>query len=144
MFPSGARNKTAHMKRSNKCHALKDSRSNMLLSQNTQKKRFASHNPCVYLHILAARPDYQRRGYGKALTAWGIDVARKKHMPVCVQAGPRGYILFSGLGFADLGPVLLPADKGGDELVLKALMLESSRAQRRCSLVDSLLRYISR
>lgn len=108
-----------------------------------RRRRFASHTPCVYLHVLATRPDYQRRGYGKALTAWGIDVARKMQMPVCVQAASRGYILFSGLGFSDLGPVLLPADKGGDELVLKALVLDSSRADRRGSLVGSLLRYIS-
>ena len=107
------------------------------------RARFAGCSPCVFIRMLATRPDYKRRGYGKALAARGIELARRKNMPVCVQVGSQGYILFSGLGFTDLGPLLLPADKDGNELVLKALTLDSSRAQRRGSLIDSLLRYIS-
>ncbi|KAK2612605.1 hypothetical protein QQS21_001377 [Conoideocrella luteorostrata] len=107
-----------------------------------RRKHFSSDVPYVYLHLLATRPDYQRKGYGKALCAWGIKAARQKHASICAQAGSRGYILFSGLGFVDKGHVVLPTEPGSDEVLVKAMMLDSKLVQRRGSIFDSLLRYI--
>ncbi|KAJ6442197.1 GNAT family acetyltransferase [Purpureocillium lavendulum] len=110
-----------------------------------KEQRFLGHDPCLYLRLLATRPDHQRRGYGKVLAAKAIEFARQQHLSVCLQSGARGYILFSGLGFSDMGPVMLPAEaKGGEELMLKAMMLSKERVQRRASWMESLLRYVAR
>lgn len=116
------------------------------LSQATvdgRRKHFSSHVPYVFLHLLATRPDFQRKGYGKALCASGINVARQKHASVCTQAGSRGYILFSGLGFVDKGQVVLPTEPGTEDVLIKAMMLDSRLVQRRGSVFDSLMRYIT-
>ncbi|UNI22458.1 hypothetical protein JDV02_008347 [Purpureocillium takamizusanense] len=109
-------------------------------------QRFLGHDPCLHLLLLATRPDYQQRGYGKALAAKAVRLAQQQRLTVCLQSAARGYILFSGLGFADFGPVALPADpnKGGEELMLKAMMLSQERAQRPGSWMESLLRHASR
>ena len=108
-------------------------------------QRFLGHDPCLYLRLLATRPDYQRRGYGKVLAAKAVEFARQQHLSVCLQSAARGYILFSGLGFSDLGPVTLPADaKSGEDLMLKAMMLSQERVQRRGPWMESLFRYVSR
>lgn len=116
------------------------------LSQATvegRRKHFSSCVPYVFLHLLATRPDHQRKGYGKALCASGIDVARQRHASVGAQAGSRGYILFSGLGFVDKGQVVLPTEPGTDDVLIKAMMLDSSLIQRRRSVFDSLVHYIT-
>ncbi|PHH90542.1 hypothetical protein CDD83_3347 [Cordyceps sp. RAO-2017] len=108
------------------------------------ERRFPSHGPCLYLQLLATRPDYQRRGYGRAIVSWGTDLARKKHVPACVQAASRAYVLFSGLGFVDLGLVPLPADEEtGEERSLKALILRPSPEPQRRSLMAPLSRFFS-
>ncbi|KJK74499.1 hypothetical protein H634G_10196 [Metarhizium anisopliae BRIP 53293] len=108
-----------------------------------RRRHFSSHIPCVFLHLLATRPDYQRKGYGKALCTSGINLARQKHASVCVQTASRGYILFSGLGFVDEGPVALPAESEAEDVLIKAMVLDSQSIQRRGSLFDSLMRYFT-
>ncbi|KJZ71310.1 hypothetical protein HIM_09320 [Hirsutella minnesotensis 3608] len=110
-----------------------------------RQRRFADRGPFLYLHILATRPDFQRRGYGKALVLWGMDLARQDCRPICAQAAPRGYVLLSGLGFIDLGPVSLPAEIGtGEGPCLKALMYDPASPRRRGSLVSLISRYLHR
>src|ERR1700761_5106509 len=48
---------------------------------------------------IATHPDYQRRGYAKALCQWGMECARNDKVPVTVNASPMGCKLFSNLGF---------------------------------------------
>ncbi|EFY85284.1 GNAT family acetyltransferase, putative [Metarhizium acridum CQMa 102] len=108
-----------------------------------RRRHFSNHIPYIFLHLLATGPDYQRKGYGKALCASGINLARQKHASVCLQTASRGYILFSGLGFVDEGPVALPAEPGTEDVLIKAMVLDSNLIQRRGSIFDSLMRYIT-
>ncbi|KAK9442352.1 Acyl-CoA N-acyltransferase [Metarhizium brunneum] len=108
-----------------------------------RRRHFSNHIPYVFLHLLATRPDYQRKGYGKALCTSGINLARQKHAAVCVQTASRGYILFSGLGFVDEGPVALPAESEVEDVLIKAMVLDSQLIQRRGSFFDSLMRYFT-
>ncbi|KHO00413.1 Acyl-CoA N-acyltransferase [Metarhizium album ARSEF 1941] len=108
-----------------------------------RRRHFSNHVPYIFLHILATRPDYQRQGYGKALCNSGINLAKQKHASVCVQTAPRGYVLFSGLGFADQGPIALPAEPDADGALVKAMVLDSHLIQRRSSILYSLMRYIT-
>lgn len=108
-----------------------------------RRKHFSDHVPYIFLHLLATKPDFQRKGYGKALCASGLNAAKQKHASVCVQSGSRGYILFSGLGFVDQGPVVLPTEPGTDDVSIKAMVLDARQIQRRGSVFDSVMRYIT-
>ncbi|KAJ6781888.1 hypothetical protein PWT90_09929 [Aphanocladium album] len=109
-----------------------------------RQRYFAAEGPHVYLRILATDPQHQGRGYAKALCRWGITLAHRKRAGVCLETGSRGYIMFSGMGFKDLGAVVVPAGKGYDEQVLKALRMDAAAAQAANPGVwDSLWKYVS-
>ncbi|KAJ3475732.1 hypothetical protein NLG97_g9356 [Lecanicillium saksenae] len=109
-----------------------------------RQRYFASEKPHVYLRILATDPQHQGRGYAKALCRWGITLAHSKRVGVCLETGSRGYIMFSGMGFKDLGAVVVPAGKGQEEQVLKALRMDAAGTQAANPGVwDSLWKYIS-
>ncbi|OAA70575.1 Acyl-CoA N-acyltransferase [Cordyceps fumosorosea ARSEF 2679] len=93
---------------------------------------FAAEPPHLFLRVLATHPDRRGRGYAKALCRWGMALARRRRVGVCVETGAaRGYVLFSGLGFRDLGVVDLPPVRGRHEgteeegQVLKALRMDA-------------------
>ncbi|TQV97746.1 Acyl-CoA N-acyltransferase [Cordyceps javanica] len=105
---------------------------------------FAAEGPHIFLRVLATHPDHQGRGHAKALCRWGIAFAHRKRVAVCLETGSRGYIMLSGMGFRDLGAVVVPAGNGYDEQVLKALHLDAAGAQAANPGVwDSLWKYIS-
>ncbi|KAH7114575.1 putative GNAT family acetyltransferase [Dactylonectria estremocensis] len=97
----------------------------------------------IFLHILATKPDRQKRGYAKALCKWGMEFARKKDVVIALLTSPRGYIFFSGLGFVDVGALHLPVGHENGEHLLKAMLFDPKRAPRHGSFVDQLLHYLS-
>ncbi|KGQ03915.1 hypothetical protein BB8028_0007g06290 [Beauveria bassiana] len=109
-----------------------------------RRRHFSTEEPHVYLRVLATHPDHQGRGHAKALCRWGVALARRKRVGVCLETGSRGYIALSGMGFEDLGAVVVPAGQGYDEQVLKALRMDAAAAQAASpSVWDSLWKYIS-
>ncbi|PMB64529.1 hypothetical protein BM221_009368 [Beauveria bassiana] len=109
-----------------------------------RRRFFAVEEPHVYLRVLATHPDHQGRGHAKALCRWGVALARRKRVGVCLATGSRGYIALSGMGFEDLGAVVVPAGQGYDEQILKALRMDAAAAQAASpSVWDSLWKYIS-
>ena len=68
----------------------------------------------VYLAILATHPDYDGRGFGAAHCEWGKELARQwekdlsrgtgkeKKVNVTLMATPRGYELYSTIGFENI------------------------------------------
>lgn len=109
-----------------------------------RQRYFAAEGPHVYLRVLATHPDHQGRGHAKTLCRWGIALAHRRRVGVCLETGSRGYIMLSGMGFRDLGAVVVPAGKGHDEQVLKALRMDAAAAQAANPGVwDSLWKYIS-
>jgi ribosomal protein S18 acetylase RimI-like enzyme len=50
-------------------------------------------------------PKYHRRGVGKVMTKWALDEATKHQAPVTLTASPLGKLLYSSVGFKDLGKV---------------------------------------
>lgn len=110
----------------------------------SQKQHFEHFEPYVYLEVLATHPAYRGPGYAKALCTVGVDSAQKRDYAVAALASARGYILFSGLAFGDLGRVSLHgAEKSREDCVLKAMILHPRQKRRRSSVVDSFLTYIS-
>ncbi|KAF9878552.1 acetyltransferase [Colletotrichum karsti] len=56
----------------------------------------------VYCHVIAVRPEHQRRGVGALLTKWGLDMAELAGLPVYLESSPVGYPLYNRLGFETL------------------------------------------
>ncbi|KAM3515097.1 hypothetical protein MY11210_001215 [Beauveria gryllotalpidicola] len=109
-----------------------------------RRRYFAAEQPHVYLRVLATHPDHQCHGHAKALCRWGVALARRKRVGVCLVTGSRGYIALSGMGFEDLGAVVVPAGQGYDEQVLKALRMDAAAVHAASpSAWDSLWKYIS-
>ncbi|SPO03181.1 uncharacterized protein DNG_05863 [Cephalotrichum gorgonifer] len=105
-------------------------------------RHFDRYDRCMHLRIMATRPHNQKHGYAKALCEWGIDAAGRRGMGVTVLTGPRGYILFSDLGFVDLGPCPVRVGGGREELVVKAMFLAPERKPRRPSFLGSLFGHV--
>ena len=53
--------------------------------------------------MLDVHPDYQRKGAGRMLVEWGLNVADEKALPCWLQASPQGAGLYRKLGFEDVG-----------------------------------------
>jgi len=87
----------------------------------------------MYLHLLATHPDYQSRGHAKGLCQWILGMARENGSVVSTLASPTGYIFYSGLGFTDVGCVVVKVEEEWEEVVLKA-MAHVPRKERRPSL----------
>jgi ribosomal protein S18 acetylase RimI-like enzyme len=106
-----------------------------------RSKSFKAFNKFMYLKAMATHPEYEGEGYAKALLRAGYEIARKNEAAVTVFAGPRGYVFFSGLGFADRGPLLMQS--GGDEVNIKAMSFDPTNERRRSSVMESFMHYIT-
>lgn len=102
--------------------------------------RYPQH---MYLQLLATHPEHRNKGYAKDLVHSYIVKAKQAGGVLTTLGGPLGYIFFSGLGFHDLGPITLPPSSASDAQIIKAMSLQIQKEERRQSLVDSLLNYIS-
>jgi predicted N-acetyltransferase YhbS len=60
-------------------------------------------NKRIELLGIAADPRYHRRGVGKALMKWGLGEATKQNIPIILTAGPLGTLLYTSVGFKELG-----------------------------------------
>lgn len=97
----------------------------------------SSHGPQIHLHILATHPHHQGKGYATVLCEWGLEWAADSKSVVSTLASTKGYVFFSGLGFRDVGCVVIRTPGEGDELMLKAMVMAGK--QRRG---PSLLRFL--
>ncbi|KAI6778325.1 uncharacterized protein J7T54_005841 [Emericellopsis cladophorae] len=109
-------------------------------ARNEFFNRYPQHS---YLQLLATHPDHQNHGYAKDLVHSHMVKAKQKGGVLTTLGGPFGYIFFSGLGFHDLGPVSLPPSSASDSHIIKAMSLTVPKEERRQSIVDSVLNYIS-
>ncbi|KAJ3958566.1 hypothetical protein N0V92_004839 [Colletotrichum tropicale] len=66
------------------------------------KAKLWGGRPHVYCHVIAVRPEHQRRGVGALLTKWGLDMAELAGLPVYLESSPVGYPLYQRLGFETL------------------------------------------
>lgn len=61
-------------------------------------------------HVIAVEPQYQRKGIGKLLMKWGIDMAEQLSVPLYLEATDRSIGLYKKLDFEklDQGVILSP------------------------------------
>jgi len=56
-----------------------------------------------YLSMLVVHPDYQRRGYGRLLVAYGQDKAREDGVFAGLTSTTEGEKLYRSIGFEEIG-----------------------------------------
>ncbi|PHH59292.1 hypothetical protein CDD82_2512 [Ophiocordyceps australis] len=91
----------------------------------------------LFLALVATRPEFGRRGFGKMLVVRALEIAlahtKLRQVSVGVLAGPTAYVLFSGLGFRDMDAVDFPGDAASADSsinhgsYLKTMVLDSGR-----------------
>lgn len=52
----------------------------------------------LYCHVIAVRPDYQRRGIGEKLFKFGVDVASESQLPIYIESSKEAIRLYEKLG----------------------------------------------
>jgi GNAT superfamily N-acetyltransferase len=76
----------------------------------------------IHLQILATHPKYHRRGAGRVLCDWGIQLAEHVAAPITVFASPMGSILYRRTGFMPVEKVKIQAVEDDHEGVVLVAM----------------------
>ncbi|KAF2801821.1 acyl-CoA N-acyltransferase [Mytilinidion resinicola] len=78
------------------------------------KERFVGGKPHVYCHVIAVHPEYQKRGIGRRLMQWGVEVGEQAGLPVYLESSKEGEGLYRSLGFEEVGRVRHRAELIGE------------------------------
>ncbi|KAI1393733.1 acyl-CoA N-acyltransferase [Hypoxylon trugodes] len=70
-------------------------------------KLFGKRHRYIYLSVIAVDPKHQRRGIGRLLMQWGIDVAEQLQLPIYTEASESGLRLYESVRFERLTQVKL-------------------------------------
>lgn len=76
---------------------------------------------------MATHPKYQRKGIGRLLVQWGIDVAESLGLPVYLESTQGGLPLYEAVGFEKLTHETLvhrASDTGDSEDIEMSLMVK--------------------
>lgn len=65
-------------------------------------------NAAVDLMSMAVHPDHQRRGAGRRLVQWGIDLAEQFNLPIYAESSAAAFRLYQKVGFEKVEDVKLP------------------------------------
>ena len=83
----------------------------------------------VVLDELKTLPEHRRRGAGSKLLQWGLDLADREQLDICLIAMPLGLELYEKYGFERLHEVSVDLSKyGGDTTFTWVFMLRKPRA----------------
>ncbi|KAK1622923.1 acetyltransferase [Colletotrichum phormii] len=66
------------------------------------RDRLMAYKACVYLHILVTEPQYQHRGVGQHLLAFGIQESLRLEVPIYLETTEAGHSLYQKVGFDDI------------------------------------------
>ncbi|KAI1771395.1 acyl-CoA N-acyltransferase [Hypoxylon cercidicola] len=72
-----------------------------------REELFGKQRQYVYLSSMAVDPEHQRRGVGRLLAQWGVDVAEQLGVPMYTESSKAGLRLYESVGFKRLTHVRL-------------------------------------
>ena len=83
-----------------------------------------------FLVSMSVRQDYQRRGIATEMVRWGLADARKQGVPVTLCASVMGALLYSHLGFVDVGRRYVQLDGESDSYEVRGMVYEATMKGR--------------
>ncbi|KAF4125980.1 Ribosomal protein S18 acetylase RimI [Geosmithia morbida] len=90
-----------------------------------KKIEIMGRRPHIYCHVIAVKQEHQRRGAGRMLTQWGLDLAEQLRLPIYLESSPQAERLYRKLGFFEVDNVVHEAsDLGKEEDVGIPLMVK--------------------
>ncbi|KAI1450967.1 acyl-CoA N-acyltransferase [Annulohypoxylon stygium] len=72
-----------------------------------REKLFGNKHQYIYLSVIAVDPEQQRRGIGRLLMQWGINLAEQLNLPIYLESSRPGLGLYEAVGFERLTHVSL-------------------------------------
>lgn len=75
-----------------------------------QEQTWRRTNATTELEFLVTNPEYQRRGAGAKLLAWGTEQADKLGARMALESTPAGLALYKRFGFREVDSVIGPND----------------------------------
>ncbi|KAI0179997.1 acyl-CoA N-acyltransferase [Hypoxylon sp. FL1284] len=72
-----------------------------------REQLFGKQRPYIYLSSIGVHPDSQRRGIGRLLMQWGVNVAEQLRVPLYTESSIPGLRLYASMGFERLTHVRL-------------------------------------
>jgi len=101
-------------------------------SMRARKELFTSRygERQLALRQMATLPEYWRRGAATALAKWGMEKARKAGVAIPMFASPMGKLLYTSLGFAQVGSFKVQVDGEEEFCIVHALTWEPSWESR--------------
>ncbi|KAH9896248.1 acyl-CoA N-acyltransferase [Xylariomycetidae sp. FL2044] len=85
----------------------KERAENVVVPSWDMREKLLGKRRYAYVSTMAVHPDHQRRGAGRLLMQWGMDVAEKMGLPVYLESTEPGYPLYQHMGFERLTHVSL-------------------------------------
>lgn len=70
---------------------------------------------CVELDALHTLPEHERKGAGTALMKWGIELADREGLSICLHSTTVGLGLYKKLGFVELDHTTFDLARWGGE-----------------------------
>lgn len=60
---------------------------------------------CIVLNQVKTLPAFQRKGAGSLLMEWGVELAKRENLKICLEATGFGLPLYNKFGFKNVGEV---------------------------------------
>ena len=77
----------------------------------------------MLLHVLATRPEHERRGIGAISLKWGTEKADELGLPLYLDGSPKGVSLYRKWGFEEVDVLPFDATRHGYEEPLTHLCM---------------------
>lgn len=75
----------------------------MTFEDESYRKGEPELDDCLFLSQLAVALDAQRKGIGKRLVKWGLNMVERENIPAVLYATTQGRPLYDAMGFREIG-----------------------------------------
>ncbi|MAD87248.1 MAG: hypothetical protein CL912_30175 [Deltaproteobacteria bacterium] len=86
----------------NPATSLRHSVSYIAFEDEPYRKEEPEFDDCLFLPQLAVAPDAQRKGVGRKLVQWGLDIVEREQIPAVLYATTQGRPLYDAMGFREI------------------------------------------
>ena len=84
--------------------------------------------PRMFFRANNTVPEYRRRGAATASVRWGVALADRRGLPICLWGSPRGSSIYEKFGFEKLDPIRARVE-GDDAEIVRDVMVRMPRGE---------------